>query len=472
MNTDHATIEIDHEEEIKQRFVFEGKQKMTLLAFIVLGILCLGATFFIDNNRFWTNYLHNAVFFLGMSFVATFVLSAFMLGYAGWHVVMKRVWEAFTLFLPIGLIMMLVVIAGLWMHGRHLYHWSMDGIADPTSPNYDKILAGKVPFLNKYWYTFGTLIIVGIWTFFAFRLRSLSLKEDAEGTRDYKLHQQMKKVAAIFLPIGAFTSAALIWQWVMSIDGHWYSTLYAWYATASWFVAMLALTILILIYLKSKGYYKAVTAEHLHDLGKYMFAFSVFWTYLWFSQFMLIWYGNNGEETVYYNTRRHEYTILYFGNLVLNFALPFLILMRNDTKRKYGSLGFTAVLVFFGHWWDYFYLIKPGARINAEHAHHGGGHGAEAGHGAADAHGHGADAAHGAANHAAEHGGDLAHAAGHAAEHGAEFAMGFTIPGLLEIGTFLGFLAFFLYFVFSRLEKAALIPKNDPYLEESLHHHV
>lgn len=465
MNTDHATI--DHSKEIKN-FVFEGKQKTTLLAFIVLGILCMAATFFVAEDgatRFWTNYLHNAVFFLGMSFVATFVLSAFMLAYAGWHVVMKRVWEAFTLFLPVGLIMMLLVIVGLWMHGHHLYHWSMDGIADPTSPNYDKILAGKVPFLNKYWYTFGTLIIVSIWTFFAYRLRALSLKEDAEGTTDYAIHQQMKKVAAIFLPIGAFTSAALVWQWVMSIDGHWYSTLYAWYATASWFVAMLALTILILIYLKSKGYYQAVTAEHLHDLGKYMFAFSVFWTYLWFSQFMLIWYGNNGEETVYYNLRRHEYTILYFGNLVLNFVLPFLILMRNDTKRKYGTLGFTAVIVFFGHWWDYFYLIKPGARINAEHAHHAGGHGHDAAHGAADA-------AHGAGHGAAEHGTELAHAAGHAVEQGTEFAMGFTIPGFLELGTFLGFLAFFLYFVFNRLEKAPLMPKNDPYLAESLHHHV
>jgi hypothetical protein len=110
-------------------------------------------------------------------------------------------------------------------------------------------------------------------------------------------------------------------------------------------------------------------------------------------------------------------------------------------------------------------MIKPGARLNAEHAHHAGDHGHDAAHGAADA-------AHGAAGHAADHGADVAHAAGHAVEAGTEFAMGFTIPGLLELGTFLGFLAFFLYFVFSRLEKAALMPKNDPYMEESLHHHV
>lgn len=435
---------------MNNQFVFEGKQKTVLIGFMILGFICLGITFVTDPARFWSNYFQNAVLFLGMSFVALFVLSAFMLAYAGWHVVMKRIWEAFSLFLPIGLVLMLPVIIGLWTHSHHLYHWSMEGIADPASANYDKILAGKVGFLNKNWYTFGSIIFVGLWAFFAYRLRALSVKEDQEGSRDYSIHESMKKYAAIFLPIGAFTSAAMIWQWVMSIDGHWYSTLYAWYCTASWFVAMMALTIILLIYLKSKGYYEQVTAEHMHDLGKYLFAFSIFWTYLWFSQFMLIWYGNNGEETVYFYTRRHEYTVLYFGNLILNFVMPFFILMRNDTKRKYGSMAFVAIVCFFGHWWDYFYMVKPGVLINYEHASHG-------------AHGHGE--AHDAAHHGAE-------AVAHGAEHVSSFVSGFTVPGLLEIGTMLGFLALFIFFVFTQLSRASLVPKNDPYLEESLHHHT
>ncbi|MEM8909296.1 MAG: hypothetical protein AAGD05_15730, partial [Bacteroidota bacterium] len=168
-----------------------------------------------------------------------------------------------------------------------------------------------------------------------------------------------------------------------------------------------------------------------------------------------------GEETVYFKVRRHEYTILFFGNLILNFALPFLILMRNSTKRKYGTLIFTSIICFFGHWWDYFYLIKPGVMINAEHAHHGGGHGHEAGHAVETATGHG----HEAAGHAVE-------AAGHAAEHASNFTVGFHIPGLLEIGTMLGFLAFFLFFVFNRMSQASLVPEKDPYIGESLHHHV
>ncbi len=219
----------------------------------------------------------------------------------------------------------------------------------------------------------------------------------------------------------------------MSVDAHWYSTLFAWYTGVSWFVSLLALTILGLIFLKGKGYYENVTDEHLHDLGKFLFAFSIFWTYLWFSQFMLIWYANVGEETVYFQTRMEQYPVLFWGNLLLNFITPFFILMRNDTKRKYGTLAFVSIVTLFGHWWDFFQMLKPGILHTA---HEVMAHGAEGGH------------------------------------HAAGFMMGFTIPGLLELGTFIGFLSGFTLFFFGQLAKEPLEPANDPYIEESLHHHV
>ncbi|MEM9918947.1 MAG: hypothetical protein AAF990_12675 [Bacteroidota bacterium] len=438
------------------QFVFESKQKMTLIGFMVLGALCLAGSFFIDSTadhtRFWSNLLHNTVFFTGISFLALFVLAAFTTAFAGWYTVMKRIWEAYSQFLLVGIALFAVIIAGLWGHMHHLYHWAMDGVATPGHENYDRIIAGKSGFLNKGFYTFATLIVLSLWYFFAMRFRSISVSEDATGGAGFDHHRRLRIYAALFLPIAGFSSVVLIWQWVMSIDAHWYSTMYAWYTTASWFVACLALTIMMLVYLKSKGYYEEVTGEHLHDLGKYLFAFSVFWTYLWFSQYMLIWYSNNGEETTYFYQRYDKYPVLFYGNLIINFVLPFLILMRNSTKRKYGTLVFTSAVVFFGHWWDFFYMIKPGALVNVEHAagHHGHGHEAGAGHGAEGAH----------------------DAAGHAADHAASFVDGFTLPGLLEVGIFLGFTALFIYLAFSQLSKAAMVPKNDPYLEESLHHHV
>lgn len=450
------------------QFTFEGRHKSVLGGLMLLGLVCMVITFLNDDplhTRFWTNFLHNTVFFTGVSFISLFVLAAFTTAYAGWHTVMKRVWEAFSLFLPVGLLLLCVLIGGVWLGYHHLYHWAADGLTDPTLPTYDRILAGKSGFLNKGWYTFGTLIIVGMWTFFALRMRALSVQEDREGGQDYAIHRKIKVLSATFLPLAAFTSCAMIWQWVMSLDAHWYSTMFAWYATASWMCTCLAMTVLLLIWLKSKGYYENVTSEHFHDIGKYLFGFSVFWTYLWFSQYMLIWYANNGEETIYFNHRVNNYTVIWYANLALNFVLPFLVLMRNSTKRKFGSLAFISILVFIGHWIDFFMMIKPGALINANdhlaHASHGDHHGD---HGAA----HGADAAHGAADHGA-HGAE--HMVEHV-EHAAEFMMGFTIPGLLEIGTFLGFLGLFLWVAFSRLSQAALTPEHDPYLGESLHHHV
>jgi len=162
---------------------------------------------------------------------------------------------------------------------------------------------------------------------------------------------------------------------------------------------------------------------------------------------MLIWYANVGEETIYFRERIDNYPTLWYGNLIMNFVLPFLILMRNSTKRKYGSIAFVSILVLFGHWWDFFQMIKPGALHTA---HELAGHGHDAA-----AHGAGHDGGHGAA--------EVAHSV---------FTAGFTIPGLLEIGTFIGFLGLFFYVVFNQLTKASLTAEHDPYMVESVHHHV
>jgi len=467
-----------------ENFVFSSRAKTVTGGTAIFGLLLLIASYFVDGGeghhmRFWTNFLHNTVFFVGISFMACFAYAAFTTAYAGWFVQFKRVWESFGMFLLPGLFLMGVIIVGLFLYSHHMYHWN-----DEEAVATDAILQHKSAFLNKYWYTGATVIFMGIWYFFISRIRQISIDEDVNGTADYVHHARIKKYAAPFLIILGFTTAACIWQWIMSLDAHWYSTMFAWYASASLFVAMTALTIMILIYLKSRGYFPGINAEHFHDLGKYLFAISIFWTYVWFSQFMLIWYGNVGEETIYFRTRMDNYPVLFWGNLLLNFIAPFFILMRNDTKRKFGTLFFASAIVFFGHWFDYFNMIKPAARESLEHmTHHDAGHGDEehATMGAA-AHGddHGGDhAAGGHDDHAAghdDHGDD--HAAGHdGAEHASTrvflpYKAGYTVPGLLEIGIFLGFLGGFLFFVFSSLAKAPLEPKKDPYFEESLHHHT
>ena len=428
------------------QFIFTAREKTVLIGFMVLGLLCLIATYFVEpatmmvmnhgheeevatyHMRFWSNFLQNAVYFFGMAFTAMFGYCAFITAYGGWFSGMKRLWEAYALWMGVGLIMFLVLIAGVWGHFHHLYHWNAEGITDPADAHYDRIIAGKSAFLNRYWYTGATIICVGVFYFITAKIRAISIAEDSAEKGDYSFHDRARYWMAAFLPFGAFTSAILIWQWMMSIDAHWYSTMYAWNVTASFFVGMLSMTVLMLIYLKSRGYFQNINENHMHDIGKYLFGFSVFWTYTWFSQYMLIWYSNNGEETIYFLTRRDQYPILFYGNIILNFALPFLILIRNSSKRKFGTIGLVAALTFFGHWIDMFYLIKPGALINIA--------------GSQDA----------------------------AFELGS--VAGYALPGLLELGVFLGFTAMFIYFTFSKLTEASLVPLKDPYIGESVTHHV
>ncbi len=421
-----------------------GGLRTLLFGGMIIGLICLVLSWFMGDDihtRFWTNLLHNGVFFTGIALMATFFITVCVTAWAGWHTVFKRVWEAISMFLIPGSIIMFVFAIAVFLHMNHLYHWADTSEATMN----DTIIQGKSSFLNTKVYLILGGIILAVWCFFATRLRGLSLDEDKNGTLEFTQHRSMRWYAAAFLPIAGFTSAAMIWLWIMSLDAHWYSTMFAWYSGASLFVSMICLTIIILVYLKNKGYYEEVTAEHIHDLGKFLFAFSIFWTYLWFSQYMLIWYANVGEETIYFRERLDNYPILFWGNLAINFVLPFFVLMRNDTKRKFGSVAFVAVIVLFGHWLDFFQMIKPGARHTA-HEH---------------------------LAHAEHHGGDAAHHLEHAAHHvGTAFEVGYSIPGFIELGTGVGFLCFFLYWTFSRLSKASLVPKNDPYLAESLHHHV
>jgi Ni/Fe-hydrogenase subunit HybB-like protein len=383
------------------------------------------------------------VFFTGIALMALFFLSASITAWAGWYTVFKRVWEAMSQFLIVGFGLMLILGLGVYFGWHHLYHWADPTLLDPESTNFDKISVGKSGFLNANMYViFGGIIVLG-WYFFANRMRAISLDEDNNGgDAKFSHHRRLRTYAAIFLPIAGFTSAAMVWLWIMSVDSHWYSTLFAWYAGASWFVSMMAVTIMVISYMKGKGYFENVTSEHLHDLGKLLFAFSIFWTYLWFSQYMLIWYGNVGEETIYFKQRIDNYPVLFYGNVLINFVLPFFILMRNDNKRKYGTLLFTAGAVFIGHWWDFFLMLKPGILHTAHEV---------AGHG---------------------HGGDSGGGHGEAGGHVSEFLMGFNLPGFLEIGTFIGFLSLFLFFFWRTLSSSQLTPSKDPFLEESLHHHV
>ena len=154
------------------------------------------------------------------------------------------------------------------------------------------------------------------------------------------------------------------WDWIMSVDPHWFSTLFGWYVLASMIVSGITVIALITIYLKSKGLMNYVNDSHLHDLAKFMFGFSVFWAYLWFSQFMLIWYANIPEEVTYFVTRIEMYPIPFFTMFCLNFIFPFLVLMNSDYKRVPIFIIMAGVVILIGHYMDVYMMIMPATVID------------------------------------------------------------------------------------------------------------
>lgn len=353
---------------------------------------------------------HNAVFFIGIAIAAIFFLAVNYVAWAGWSALIKRVFEAFGYYLVPGGIL----IIGLWFAFSHdIFHWRHEGIFET-----DPIVAQKEWYLTPVFYIARMFVYIGGWIALWFFIRRESKLEDLNGGTIH--HNRQINWSAGYIVFFAVTSSMSSWDWIMSIDVHWFSTMFGWYVFASWFVSAICAITFVVVRLKDLGYLKQVNAEHLHDLGKFMFAFSVFWTYIWFSQFILYWYANIPEESVWFVERMFNnmgvYTPIFILNLIINFLFPFFFFMTRDSKRFGILLKVGAVSLLIGHWLDFYLMVMPGT-IN---------------------------------------------------QYG-----GFDLGTLfVELGIAMVFVGVFAYSIMLGLSKAALVAKNHPMLEESIHHHT
>lgn len=402
-------------------FVFSKRAKMVAIILMAVGLIgsIVGSLMGGGHDhghshiadRVWSNLLINGFFFFGISLAGLFFLALQYAAEVAWSVMVKRVFEAVISFLPIGGAVIILVLAAGQFHMHHIYHWMDPNVYDMTSPEYDELIANKYAYLNPIFFWARTLVFIGVWYYFARWFRKKSLEQDLVGGT--AIHYKSVTKAAIFLVIFGFSSSVMSWDWLMSIDTHWFSTMYGWFVFSGMWVSAMITCTLIVIYLKSKGLLQNFNQSHLHDMGKWVFAISMLWTYLWFCQFMLIWYANIPEEVTYYVERIKHYPLLFFGITFINFFFPFFILMSRDAKRNIIFLLPVSLIILVGHWLDVYLLVTPGVMHDA----------------------------------------------------GAHF-------GLLEISMFLGFLGLFVFTVFTQLAKAPLEVKNHPFLEESVHHHI
>lgn len=439
---------------IEEKFEFSGTAKRNLLILIAVGVVLLVAGIFMNLNGpaghdeghasieaadkmlasvepiqddahasaeedhggspYWVKRLMNtlwinSVYFVGLGVIGLFFFAIQYASQAHWSTGFIRIPMAIGAWLPVAG----VILIGVFLWANHdLFHWTHSSLYDVNSPDYDAILDGKKAYLNFPFFLGRMIVFIGVWFLFFTQLKKNALAEDLEGGT--KRWYKMRSISAWFLVFFAVSSSMSAWDWVMSIDPHWFSTLFGWYVFSSWWVAGLAMITLIVIVLKENGYLSIVDSNHLHDMGKFVFGFSIFWTYLWFSQFMLIYYANIPEETVYFIQRltTEQYRPVFYLNLFVNFLFPFLALMTRDAKRQMATLKYVVIIVILGHWMDFYLMVTPGVM---------------------------------------------------------QYDGGF---GFMEIGSILIFFGLFFLVVLSNLAKYPLIAKNHPTLEESLHHHI
>ena len=398
---------------------FKVTNKSKTLTNILLGVGVLFTAIGIfshvgDHNlvqRLMANGLINGFYFFAIGLGALFFLALQYATETGWYASIKRVIEAVAGFLPYGMgILAVVLLIITFLDGAHVYLWMDPETTNPASHHYDEIIDGKSAYLNKLFFWIRTLAYFVVYFLYWRGFKNRSLEEDRVGGTE--IHFLNYRKSAVFLVFFAVFSSSSAWDWLMSIDVHWFSTLYGWYCFAGMWCSAMTVLVMLTIYLKKLGYLPNVNDSHIHDLGKWTFATSFLWSYLWFSQFMLIWYANLGEEVVYYMTRIEHYKFLYFGMFLINFAFPMVVLMSREAKRHAGILTFVGCIILIGHWLDVYILVSAGSM-------------------------------------------------------GATASIGFLEIGLALVGA-----GFFIRTILKNLTKAPLTPVNHPFLDESIHHEI
>ena len=370
----------------------------------------------ISGTRFWASILLEGLFFTFIALGASYFMALQYVAQAGWSVVVKRMYEALTTFLPYGLLAIFVVLIASAIGGHNdsadiIYKWMQKSATIPGSANYDELLVKKGPYLNVPFVIIRTIICAGLWIYMVRMMRKRSIESDL--TNDFlPLHFKNLTGAAVFLVFFGVTEQLMAWDWVMAIDVDWHSTLFGWYLFDDMWLTGVIATILLTLYIRKKGLLPNVNESHMHNLGLWMFSLSVLWGYLWFFQFMFYWYTDIPDEVVYFQARINHYRVAFWVMFCINLLVPLIIMMTRDTKRNSKYLIGVGCLLLITHWIDAYIWVTPGTL-------------------------------------------------------GLKPAFGF-----YEIGVLLGFIGLFLYVVLTNLAKVPVMVKNHPYLEESIHHHL
>jgi hypothetical protein len=379
--------------------------RVTRIALVVaaLGFAGLAVGMVVSPVRAMTNLLVGGFIAISLAVGAMGLIALLTVANAGWAAVCKRVMEGFGAFVPVGAVLILTILPGI----HSLYEWSRPEAA------HDPLLHNKAAYLNVPFFAIRMVVILAVWTLFTTRLRRLSIAQDTGADADVVLAARNARWSAAFVAVLAITFCLAGFDWFMTLEARWFSTIFGLYHIAGMLVSTVSAVTVATVLLRRAGLLPMVRTDHLHDLGKLMFGFCTFWAYLWFSQLLLIWYSNIPEETAYYAARfEHGWTPVFVGNVVVNFVVPFLLLLPQWAKRNDRALLIVGTILLLGRWLDLFLMAAPSNFVSAP------------------------------------------------------------IPGLLELAGILGPVGLLVFWTTRTWQRVPLRATRDPYWEESVHLHT
>jgi hypothetical protein len=301
-------------------------------------------------KQFFFSWLMSFLFFLSLALGALFFVLIQYATQGGWGIVVRRIGETVFATIPLMAVLFVPLVFGL----NDLYSWSVPGAAE-----HDALLRWKAPFLNVPFFLTRAAIYFGCWSFIALLYYRLSRGQDATG--DPAVSARLRKIAGPAIIVLALTSTFASIDWIVSLTPHWYSTMFGVYFFAGSFVGFIALLSVIAVAMRGAGLLDTViTAEHLQDLGKFLFAFTAFWAYIGFSQFFLIWYANLPEETVWFKARLEgSWQIVSLFLMAGHFGVPFFYLMGRAVKRRGWTLAVGGTWLLAMHFVDIYWQVMP-----------------------------------------------------------------------------------------------------------------
>jgi hypothetical protein len=375
-----------------------NRGEKVLLALIASGALGFATGLYFNAARTWASLLQNAFFFLTLALGAFVFIAINRVANAGWDTAIRRVPEAMMSYLPIGSVATLAIYFGR----DYLYEGLRSNFGYGNNP-----MVFKNAWLSTSFFFARMAVFLGVWLLLAFLIKRESRKQDEDG--ELRHTRRIKRYSAIFLGVFGLTFTLASFDWLMSIEPLFYSTIYAFYVISGLLLSAFASITILAVVLRRRGLLAELNDEHLHKLGKLVLGFSTFWAYIWLSQYLLIYYANLPEETIYYIRRLQTpgWKFFFFANIFLNWLIPFALLLPRSVKNKDGWLLTACGIVLLGHWIDLYVMIFP------------------------------------------------------AFEHSARLS-------LVDIAVLMGFASLFVQSFANGLRRSALIPRHDPYLKESL----